>query len=59
MPDDGLGLIDYGMVGRLSLPERLKVAHVILALAAGDDALVRFLLNSRDTFIFLPWKSLR
>ena len=55
----GLGLIDYGMVGRLSLPERLKVAHVILALAAGDDALVRFLLHPRDDTFFSPWKSLR
>jgi predicted unusual protein kinase regulating ubiquinone biosynthesis (AarF/ABC1/UbiB family) len=33
LPDGSLGLIDYGIVGRLTLEERLKVAQVIVALA--------------------------
>mmetsp|Transcript_21715 Transcript_21715/g.61585 ORF Transcript_21715/g.61585 Transcript_21715/m.61585 type:complete len:560 (+) Transcript_21715:83-1762(+) len=38
LPDGRLGLIDYGMVGRLSLQERRLVARVIVALARGDSA---------------------
>jgi hypothetical protein len=34
--DGTLGLIDYGMVGRLSLEERLQVAQVVVALAEND-----------------------
>jgi len=42
LPDGRLGLIDYGMVGRLSLRERLLVARVVVAIAAGDkDEVVR------------------
>lgn len=42
MPDGRLGLIDYGMVGRLSLQDRLKIARVVVGLASGDrDAVVR------------------
>lgn len=35
LPDGRLGLIDYGMVGRLGLQERLNIARVIVALADG------------------------
>ena len=41
LPDGSLGLIDYGMVGRLTLKERLYVARVIVALAAGNTNEVR------------------
>jgi hypothetical protein len=34
--DGTLGLIDYGMVGRLSLEDRLQVAQVVVALAEND-----------------------
>lgn len=33
LPDGRLGLIDYGMVGRLPLGDRLQVAKVVVALA--------------------------
>ena len=36
--DGRLGLIDYGMVGRLSPAERASIARVVLALAKGDSA---------------------
>jgi aarF domain-containing kinase len=36
--DGTLGLIDYGMVGRLSLEDRLQVAQVVVALAERDVA---------------------
>ena len=37
LEDGRLGLIDYGMVGRLGPEERRKVARVTCALAAGGD----------------------
>jgi hypothetical protein len=40
LPDGRLGLIDYGMVGRLPLADRLQVAKVVVALADGDADLV-------------------
>jgi hypothetical protein len=36
--DGRLGLIDYGMVGRLAPAERASIARVVLALAKGGDA---------------------
>lgn len=36
MPDGRLGLLDYGMIGRLSQAERRNAADVVLALADGD-----------------------
>ena len=36
LPDGRLGLIDYGMVGRLGIEERACIARTVLALAAGD-----------------------
>jgi hypothetical protein len=36
LPDGTLGLIDYGMVGKLGLQERLLVAQVVVALAEGN-----------------------
>ena len=36
LPDGRLGLIDYGMVGRLSRSEREAIARVVLGLRAGD-----------------------
>ena len=36
LPDGRLGLIDYGMVGRLSTAERRSIARVTLGLAGGD-----------------------
>ena len=38
--DGTLGLIDYGMVGRLTLMDRLQVAQVVVALAEKDVAKV-------------------
>jgi aarF domain-containing kinase len=40
LPDGRLGLIDYGMVGRLSEGDRQCIARVVLGLAAGDVAAV-------------------
>ena len=40
LPDGRLGLIDYGMVGRLSAAERAAVARVVRALHARDAAAV-------------------
>lgn len=41
LPDGRLGLIDYGMCGRLERPARESIARVVLGLAAGDrDAVV-------------------
>ena len=36
LPDGRLGLIDYGLVGRLTVSEREAIARVTLGLAAGD-----------------------
>ena len=36
LPDGRLGLIDYGMVGRLPLGDRLQVAKVVVALAENN-----------------------
>mmetsp|Transcript_12542 Transcript_12542/g.25527 ORF Transcript_12542/g.25527 Transcript_12542/m.25527 type:complete len:739 (-) Transcript_12542:113-2329(-) len=36
LPDGTLGLIDYGMVGRMSLADRLTVAKVVVALSEGN-----------------------
>ena len=38
LQDGRLGLIDYGMVGRLTAAERVSIALVVLALAKGGDA---------------------
>ena len=38
MEDGRLGLIDYGMVGRLGPAERRSIANVVLALARGGEA---------------------
>ena len=40
LPDGRLGLIDYGMVGRLSAAERAAVARVVRGLHARDAAAV-------------------
>ena len=40
LPDGRLGLIDYGMVGRLSAAERTAVARVVRGLHARDEAAV-------------------
>ncbi|KOO31653.1 ABC-1 domain-containing protein [Chrysochromulina tobinii] len=40
LPDGRLGLIDYGMTGRLEPPEREAIARVVLGLAAGDQRAV-------------------
>ena len=40
LPDGRLGLIDYGMVGRLSADERRSIARVTLGLAAADTEAV-------------------
>lgn len=36
LPDGRLGLIDYGMVGRLTPDDRRSIARVVVGLAAGD-----------------------
>jgi len=38
LEDGRLGLIDFGMVGRLAPPERASIARVVLALAKGGEA---------------------
>jgi hypothetical protein len=43
LPDGTLGLIDYGMVGRLTLTDRLQLAQVVVALAEHDVAKVHAL----------------
>ena len=40
LPDGRLGLIDYGMTGRLEPHEREAIARVVLGLAAGDQRAV-------------------
>jgi hypothetical protein len=40
LPDGRLGLIDYGMVGRLDTEARRSIAGTILALARGDKQAV-------------------
>ena len=40
LPDGRLGLIDFGMVGRLGPTERRSIARVTLGLAAGDQQAV-------------------
>ena len=40
LPDGKLGLIDYGMVGRLDPAARATVARVVLGLESGDQASV-------------------
>jgi aarF domain-containing kinase len=40
LADGRLGLIDYGMTGRLEPPEREAIARVVLGLAAGDQRAV-------------------
>ena len=36
MPPDAFGLLDYGIVGRLSVPQRLALVRFITAAVAGD-----------------------
>ena len=38
LPDGRLGLLDYGMVGRLSSKDRVNVAETIVALSDKDKA---------------------
>lgn len=40
LPDGRLGLLDYGMVGRVSAPQRRDMAETILALASKDTTAV-------------------
>jgi aarF domain-containing kinase len=47
MPDGRLGLIDYGMVGRLTHHEREQIASTMLAIQDGDkEVVVRNYLDS-------------
>lgn len=54
MPSGQIGLIDYGMVGRLSVEQRTLIASTILALHRGDRETVVH--NYRDSGYVIGWR---
>ena len=53
MKDGRLGLIDYGMVGRLGMEERELVASTVMAFQEGEDETV--VRNYRDSGYLAEW----
>ena len=55
LPDGRIGLIDYGMVGRLNEDEQELIASTVLAFTTGDDDTV--IRNYLDTGYRIGWSS--